>query len=125
MSPAAALRDTARPRTASSSTCGCRPSSAVKVAATNPEQLFAIGFAACFESALGVVARRRKLESADVAIDSRVMLFPTEERGFKLAAQLDVHLPSIDDPDDAVEMVHAAHALCPTPTPPAATSMSR
>jgi osmotically inducible protein OsmC len=80
---------------------------------TNPEQLFAIGFAACFESALGVVARRHKLESADVAIDSKVMLFPTEERGFKLAAQLDVHLPSIDDPDDAVETVRAAHAVCP------------
>ena len=83
---------------------------------TNPEQLFAIGFAACFESALGVVARRRKLESADVAIDSRVMLLPTEERGFKLAAELDVRLPSIDDPDDAVELVRAAHAVCPYST---------
>jgi Ohr subfamily peroxiredoxin len=83
---------------------------------TNPEQLFAIGFAACFESALGVVARRRKLESADVAIDSRVMLLPTEERGFKLAAELDVRMPSIDDPDDAVELVRAAHAVCPYST---------
>ena len=83
---------------------------------TNPEQLFAIGFAACFESALGVVARRRKLESADVAIDSRVMLLPTEERGFKLAAELDVRMPSIDHPDDAVELVRAAHAVCPYST---------
>jgi lipoyl-dependent peroxiredoxin len=41
---------------------------------TNPEQLFAIGYAACFESALGAVARRRELEASDVAIDSKVML---------------------------------------------------
>jgi Ohr subfamily peroxiredoxin len=47
-------------------------------AGTNPEELFAVGFASCFESALGVVARRRRLEAADVAIDSRVMLLPTE-----------------------------------------------
>jgi Ohr subfamily peroxiredoxin len=80
---------------------------------TNPEQLFAIGFAACFESALGVVARRRQLESADVAIDSAVMLIPTDERGLKLAVQLDVSVPSVDDPDDAVELVRAAHEVCP------------
>jgi Ohr subfamily peroxiredoxin len=49
---------------------------------TNPEQLFAVGFASCFESALGAVARRQKLEAGDVEIDSKVMLLPTEERGF-------------------------------------------
>jgi osmotically inducible protein OsmC len=43
---------------------------------TNPEQLFAIGYAACFESSLGVVARRRRQEVGDVAIDSKVMLLP-------------------------------------------------
>jgi osmotically inducible protein OsmC len=80
---------------------------------TNPEELFAIGFASCFESALGVVARRRKLESGDVAIDSSVMLLPTEERGFNLAVQLDVNLPSVDDPADAADLVRAAHAVCP------------
>ncbi len=80
---------------------------------TNPEELFAIGFASCFEGALGVVARRRKLESADVAIDSKVMLLPTEERGFKLAVQLDVSLPSVDDPEQAADLVRAAHTVCP------------
>src|SRR5436190_1358489 len=68
---------------------------------TNPEQLFAVGFASCFESAIGAVARRRKLEAGDVAIDSKVMLLPTEERGFKLAVELDVTLPSIDDQEQA------------------------
>ena len=47
---------------------------------TNPEQLFAVGYAACFESALGAVGRRRRLEVADVAIDSSVMLIPTQSR---------------------------------------------
>jgi lipoyl-dependent peroxiredoxin len=80
---------------------------------TNPEQLFAVGYAACFESSLGVAARRRRQEVGDVAIDSRVMLLPTEERGFKLAVALAVTLPSVDDADEAVELVRAAHQVCP------------
>jgi Ohr subfamily peroxiredoxin len=79
----------------------------------NPEQLFAVGFASCFESALGVVARRQKVEADDVRIDSKVMLLPTEERGFQLAVELDVTLPSIDDRDRAAELVRAAHRVCP------------
>src|SRR6266536_2907837 len=59
---------------------------------TNPEQLFAIGFAACFESALGAVARRQRLEADDVEIDSKVKLHPTEERGFGLSVELAVTL---------------------------------
>lgn len=45
---------------------------------TNPEELFAVGFAACFESALGAVARREHQETGDVSIESRVNLSPTE-----------------------------------------------
>src|SRR5664279_4596248 len=66
---------------------------------TNPEQLFAVGFAACFEGALGAIARREKVDVGDVAIDSKVNLLPTEERGFKLAVELNVSLPQVDDPD--------------------------
>ena len=80
---------------------------------TNPEELFAVGFAACFESALGTVARRAKEDAGDVAIESAVMLLPTEERGFKIAVELDVLLPSIDDPAKAIELVRAAHRVCP------------
>jgi osmotically inducible protein OsmC len=80
---------------------------------TNPEQLFAVGYAACFESSIGAAARRRRQEAGDVAIDSRVMLLPTEERGFKLAVALAVTLPSVDDPDEAVELVREAHQICP------------
>jgi len=80
---------------------------------TNPEELFAVGYAACFESALGTVARRMKQETGEVAIDSNVMLLSTEDRGFKLAVGLDVSLPSVSDPTEAVELVRAAHAVCP------------
>jgi lipoyl-dependent peroxiredoxin len=80
---------------------------------TNPEQLFAIGFAACFEGALGVVARRERLEAGDAAIDSRVMLLPTEERGFRLEVALDVNLPSVEDSEQAAALVRAAHKVCP------------
>jgi osmotically inducible protein OsmC len=80
---------------------------------TNPEQLFAIGFASCFESALSVVAQRQKLEAGDARVDSKVMLLPTEQRGFKLAAQLDVTLPSVQDAGDAARLVATAHKVCP------------
>jgi lipoyl-dependent peroxiredoxin len=80
---------------------------------TNPEELFAVGFAACFEGALGGVARREKLELGDVAIDSKVSLYPTEERGFKLGVGLDVTLSGVSDAEQAKQVVAAAHKVCP------------
>ncbi len=80
---------------------------------TNPEELFAVGYAACFEGALGTVARRAKQEVGDVAIDSKVSLVTTEDRAFTVAVELDVSLPSVDDPQQAVELVRAAHQVCP------------
>jgi osmotically inducible protein OsmC len=80
---------------------------------TNPEQLFAIGYAACFESALGVVGRRERAELGDVSIDSRVSLLPTDDRGFSLAVELDVNLPQVEDAERAVQIVAAAHKVCP------------
>jgi lipoyl-dependent peroxiredoxin len=80
---------------------------------TNPEQLFAVGFAACFEGALGVVGRRRRQEVDDAAIDSKVSLITTEERGYNVAVVLDVTLPSVSDAAEAVEIVREAHQVCP------------
>ena len=80
---------------------------------TNPEQLFAVGYAACFEGALGVAARRLRVELGDVWIDSRVSLITTEERGFNVAVELDVTLPAIDDQEQAAEIVAGAHQVCP------------
>ena len=80
---------------------------------TNPEQLFAVGYAACFESALGTVARREKIEVGDVSIRSRVSLLPGQERTYKLAVTLDVTIPMVEDPDQAARLVAAAHRVCP------------
>jgi lipoyl-dependent peroxiredoxin len=80
---------------------------------TNPEELFAIGYAACFESALGAVARRRHLDHGEVAIDSEVNLFPNGQGGFALSVTLDVTVPGIDDADVAADLVRAAHEVCP------------
>jgi lipoyl-dependent peroxiredoxin len=79
---------------------------------TNPEQLFAIGYAACFGNAIEAVARRQKLEIGDVAIDSKVKLRTGEDRSFTIAAELHVSLPSLDGAE-AVELVRAAHRVCP------------
>jgi lipoyl-dependent peroxiredoxin len=80
---------------------------------TNPEELFAVGYAACFESALAGVARRRHLDAGEVTIDSAVSLSPTADRAFKIAVTLDVALPSVDDRETAAELVREAHQVCP------------
>jgi Ohr subfamily peroxiredoxin len=80
---------------------------------TNPEQLFAIGYAACFEGALGVAARRLKLELGRVSIDSRVGLVVKGGGAYTVAVGLDVTLPEIEDPEEAVRVVAAAHETCP------------
>src|SRR6201997_1699910 len=62
---------------------------------TNPEQLFAVGYAAYFEGALGVVGRRERVELGEVSIDSHVSLITAENRGFNIAVELNVTLPAI------------------------------
>jgi Ohr subfamily peroxiredoxin len=79
---------------------------------TNPEQLFAVGYAACFEGAIGVVGKRLHAEVGDVEIDSEVALTTNDERGFNIAVELHVELPSVGN-DDAVEIVREAHKVCP------------
>jgi Ohr subfamily peroxiredoxin len=80
---------------------------------TKPEELFAVGYAACFESALGTVARRRHLDAGHAAIDSAVSLLPDGGGGFKLAVTLDVTLPSAADPETAMQLIREAHQVCP------------
>src|SRR5271167_1549041 len=80
---------------------------------TNPEQLFAVGYAACFEGALGVVGRRERVDLGAASIDSAVSLITTENHGFNVAVGLDVTLPGITDAEQAVAIVAAAHEVCP------------
>ncbi|HEX4010031.1 MAG TPA: organic hydroperoxide resistance protein [Solirubrobacteraceae bacterium] len=90
-----------------------RPPAGSDEVGTNPEQLFAVGYAACFEGALGAVGRREHLELGDVSIDSKVSLITTEERGYNVAVGLDVTLPDIADAEQAKSIVAAAHKVCP------------
>jgi Ohr subfamily peroxiredoxin len=83
---------------------------------TNPEQLFAIGYAACFEAAMTIAAQRLKIpveQVEDVAIDAEVMLVPTGDGALKLGVTLTVELASIDDPRKAAEIVRTTHGICP------------
>jgi Ohr subfamily peroxiredoxin len=80
---------------------------------TNPEQLFAVGYAACFENALARVARRAELEAADAAVESAVHLQPRGDGGFQLAVELHVTMPSVADPAQAAALVEAADKVCP------------
>src|SRR3954447_12496567 len=79
---------------------------------TNPEQLFAVGYAACFEGAIKTVARRQKVDADDVSIDAKVSLGPQEDKSFTIAVALDVTLPQLDE-EQAAEIVQAAHHVCP------------
>jgi Ohr subfamily peroxiredoxin len=80
---------------------------------TNPEQLFAVGYAACFEGAIGAVARREKVEPGEVSIDSEVDLKTNEDKSFAVGVRLNVNLAGIADPAEAVSLVAAAHEVCP------------
>lgn len=81
-------------------------------AGTNPEQLFAAGWSACFIGAIGLAARERKVAvPADTAVDAEVDL-RQGERGYFLQARLNVALPGLDR-DTARTLVDAAHQTCP------------
>ena len=82
--------------------------------ATNPEQLFAAGYAACFGNAVLHVARQQKiaLKDADVEIDAEVGIGPRPEGGFKLEVSLSAILSGVDQAT-AEKLVHTAHQVCP------------
>src|SRR6267378_3528773 len=79
---------------------------------TNPEQLFAVGYAACFHSGLLAVAQGRKLDASDSTITAHVGLGPTGRGGFGLAVSLDLHAPNLSRVD-AEDLMRRAHTLCP------------
>jgi Ohr subfamily peroxiredoxin len=81
-------------------------------ALTNPEQLFAAGYAACFHSAIKTVARRRKIELTDTAITADVGLGPNGAGGFGLTVTLEAELPGLDE-TTARELLEQAHQICP------------
>ncbi len=80
--------------------------------ATNPEQLFAVGYAACFHSALKVVGQRQKVDVDGSEVSATVGIGALADGGFGLAVELDVHVPAVDRAT-AESVVADAHQVCP------------
>ena len=85
-----------------------------KGGATNPEQLFAAGYAACFENAVIHVTKNKadKVRDEDIEVACEVGLLPNTEGGFNLVVALEVEIAGIDLAK-AEEIVKAAHVVCP------------
>lgn len=83
-----------------------------KGGATNPEQLFAAGYAACFENAVRFIAGQQKIPLTGAAVTARVELHPRAEGGFQLAVALDAETKGLDQAA-AESLVAAAHQVCP------------
>jgi Ohr subfamily peroxiredoxin len=81
-------------------------------AGVNPEQLFAIGYAACFGATLALVGQGGKLKADDAEIDASVSLIPVDGGRFELGVELRISLPSVAG-EQAVELVKTAHQVCP------------
>jgi osmotically inducible protein OsmC len=81
-------------------------------AGTNPEQLFAAGYAACFHSALKLVAAKQKADVSSSAVTVRVGIGPNDAGGFGLTAAIEAELPGLDR-QTALDLVEAAHQVCP------------
>jgi Ohr subfamily peroxiredoxin len=79
---------------------------------TNPEQLFAIGYAACFQSALKLVAAREKVDVSESAITAKVGIGPDDAGGFALHVELDGEFPGVPG-EVAEDLMAKAHDVCP------------
>lgn len=80
--------------------------------ATNPEQLFAAGYAACFHSALKLIAGRAKADATDTEVVADVSIHANEQGGFDLSVQVEVTVPNVDEAT-ARQLVEQAHQVCP------------
>ncbi|MBA9076459.1 MULTISPECIES: organic hydroperoxide resistance protein [Rufibacter] len=84
-----------------------------KGGATNPEQLFAAGYAACFQSALMLIAGQQKIRlDENSTVTAHVSLDQMDNGGFGLAVQLDVKIDGVEKAK-AQELVEQAHQVCP------------
>lgn len=83
-----------------------------KSGATNPEQLFAAGYAACFEGALGVAARQAGVRLEGVTVEGLIGFGKAEDGGYGISADLHVNIPGLVQ-SQAEELVEAAHQICP------------
>ncbi|MFI6499325.1 organic hydroperoxide resistance protein [Nonomuraea typhae] len=82
-------------------------------AGTNPEQLFAVGYAACFASAMQLVGKRQKIDVTDVAVTAEVGLLADGQGGFGLEVTLRAELPDEITPEQGRALLEATHQVCP------------
>jgi osmotically inducible protein OsmC len=82
------------------------------VGGSNPEQLFAAGYAACFHSALKLVAGQESLDVSESAISVKVGIGPNDAGGFGLVVGIEAELPGLPA-DQAHALVEKAHQVCP------------
>lgn len=82
-------------------------------AGTNPEQLFAAGYAACFASAMQLVSGRMKIDVSDASVTAEVGLGPNDSGGFALDVTLRVELPDHLSKETGRELLEATHQVCP------------
>src|SRR4051812_1404387 len=82
-------------------------------AGTNPEQLFAAGYAACFASAMGLVAGKKNIDVSDASVTAEVGLGSNGQGGFALTVTLRVELPDSLTAEAGRDLVEAAHQVCP------------
>ncbi|NBE50205.1 Ohr family peroxiredoxin [Streptomyces boluensis] len=80
---------------------------------TNPEQLFAAGFAACFASAMGAIGRQEKIDVKDASITAEVSIGKDTDGGFGLAVVLRAELPDHLQGDAGRDLLEKTHAYCP------------
>lgn len=79
---------------------------------TNPEQLFAAGYSACFGSAIEAVASKQQISISEIKVQADVNLHQDDADGYSISAALNITLAGVDDAK-AQEIVAAAHQMCP------------
>ena len=79
---------------------------------TNPEQLFAAGYAACFDSALQYVMRQEKINTAETSVTAKVSIGTIENRAFSLAVELALNISGVSI-EEAQRLTIQAHQVCP------------
>ncbi|WP_029270305.1 organic hydroperoxide resistance protein [Virgibacillus alimentarius] len=79
---------------------------------TNPEQLFSAGYAACFDSALNLAARKQRIKIDETEVKAQVSIGKDTDGGFALTVALDVKIPGVEQ-EVAEQLVESAHQICP------------
>lgn len=79
---------------------------------TNPEMLFAAGYSACFDSALNLVIKQKRITTGETSVTAKVAIGQLENGGYGLAAELHANIPGVTL-EQAQELIETAHQVCP------------